>query len=155
MAADAESTNPAESRDGRRQAGARSSAPVDVGPITRFPADQITIVNVAGREIGVVHIGSRYYALRNICPHQSGPLCRGKLAQHLGVSEPGSIQFEPHKVVVTCPWHGWEFDVETGRALYDDSMRVRTYRIDVVANRVQITLDRSSEPAPQGHERAG
>jgi nitrite reductase/ring-hydroxylating ferredoxin subunit len=118
------------------------NAAVDLGPLNRFPSGAITIVTARGREIGVVRLDSRIYALRNICPHQSGPLCRGKLAYQLGSAEPGSMRFEADRLVVTCPWHGWEFDVETGKALYDHSMRVATYPIEVIDHRVIIRMER-------------
>jgi len=123
--------------------GPRNATKADIGPLDQFPAGLITIVKAAGREIGVVNMDSRLYAIRNVCPHQSGPLCRGKLAYRLAPSEPGSIEFLLTRLVVTCPWHGWEFDVETGRALYDDSMRVATYPIEVVSGRVVVTLEPS------------
>ena len=121
----------------------------DLGPVSEFPFNTITIVNVAGREIGVIRTDSEFYALRNLCPHQSGPLCRGKLARLLKASAPGAIEFERQRSVVTCPWHGWEFDVETGRALYDQTMRVATYLVEEVGGRLFITLPAHLQPKSQ------
>ena len=85
------------------------------------------ILSVGNREIGVFNIGGSYYALRNSCPHKSGPLCRGRL-RPLVVS-PGvyQIDYRQEDLVLKCPWHQWEFDLATGQALYDETMRVKTY----------------------------
>ena len=52
----------------------------------------------AGRVIALYHVAGRFYALDGVCPHQGGPLGKGSLSG----------------CVVTCPWHGWQFDVSTG-----------------------------------------
>jgi nitrite reductase/ring-hydroxylating ferredoxin subunit len=132
----------------------RSDAPVDLGPVSRFPPGEITIVTAAGREIGVVRHDSQLFALRNVCPHQSGPLCRGKLTYQLGSTEPGNLRFQPDRLVVTCPWHGWEFDVESGRALYDASMRVAIYAVEVVDDRVLVHMGRAVAPGNSGNSQA-
>ena len=92
-----------------------------------LPAGARKIVSVNNREIGVFNIGDRYYALRNSCPHKNGPLCRGRL-RPLVVS-PGvyQIDYQQEGLVLKCPWHQWEFDLATGQALYDETMRVKTY----------------------------
>ena len=93
-----------------------------------LPAGARKIVSVGNREIGVFNIGGRYYALRNSCPHKNGPLCRGRL-RPLVVS-PGvyQIDYQQEGLVLKCPWHQWEFDLATGQALYDKTMRVKTYK---------------------------
>ena len=55
---------------------------------------------VAGDHIvALYHVGGKFYALDGICPHAGGPLGQGRL----------------NGCIVTCPWHGWQFDVSTGR----------------------------------------
>lgn len=100
-----------------------------VAPIADLPPGARKIVSVGGREIGVFNIGGELYALRNICPHRGAPLCHGRL-RPLMVS-PGVYQLDREREleILKCPWHQWEFDVKTGQALYDEHMRVRTYRV--------------------------
>lgn len=54
-----------------------------------------------GREVALFAVDGEFYALNNSCPHMGGPLAEGP--------------FEGH--IVTCPWHGWEFDVRDGHCL--------------------------------------
>jgi nitrite reductase (NADH) small subunit len=52
-----------------------------------------------GRIVALYNVNGNYHALDGICPHQGGPLGKGSLC--------GAI--------VTCPWHGFQFDVTTGQ----------------------------------------
>ena len=51
-----------------------------------------------GKEIAIFNVKGQFYALENSCPHMQGPLHQG--------------EFE--NCIVTCPWHGWQFDVRDG-----------------------------------------
>lgn len=65
-----------------------------------------------GREIAVFNIGGEFFALENRCPHMEGPLGEGEL----------------EGCMVTCPWHGWQFDVKTGACQNmpgDDAKKIR------------------------------
>jgi nitrite reductase/ring-hydroxylating ferredoxin subunit len=46
--------------------------------------------------------------------------------------------------VIACPWHGWEFDVGTGEAIWDPAVRVRTFPVEIVADRVLIEIGSSA-----------
>ena len=89
------------------------------------------IVNVAGREIGVFNLNGEYYALRNLCPHRTGPLCRGRVRPLVLPEGLSGMIYTREGEILKCPWHQWEFDIKTGRALYDPKLRVRTYRVEV------------------------
>ena len=107
-----------------------------IAPLAEFPPGERKIVTVAGREIGVFNIKGDFYALRNICPHRAGPLCHGRL-RPLVVS-PGVYQLDHEREdeILKCPWHQWEFDIKTGQALFDDSLRVQTYQVKLEDNEV-------------------
>jgi nitrite reductase/ring-hydroxylating ferredoxin subunit len=79
--------------------------------------------------------------LINTCPHQGAPLCLGKLN---GTYRPSPVHsFVPalEGRVLRCPWHGWEFDVVTGKGLYDRTGRVATFPVIVNAkNEVVVCL---------------
>jgi nitrite reductase/ring-hydroxylating ferredoxin subunit len=93
------------------------------------------LVTIGGRSIGVFNIGGEYYALRNRCPHQGGPLCEGIQFASVRASAPGERYARGDEgAIIRCPWHGWEFDVRTGRSWFDpERTRVRSYRAKVVA----------------------
>jgi nitrite reductase (NADH) small subunit len=120
---------------------------VDAGPLEEFRERAITIVRLDGREVGIVRWDGEIYALANVCVHQRGPLCRGTLAARLDAPAPGAMELDEGSPVLACPWHGWEFDVRTGRAIWDRRYRVRTYRAHVEEGRVLVELRRSSRSA--------
>src|SRR5438105_1510909 len=86
-----------------------------VGTVAEIPPGQRRIVELEGRSIGVFNVGGAFYALRNACPHQSGPLCRGQITGLLGASDQKHLELSREGEIVRCPWHGWEFDITSGR----------------------------------------
>jgi nitrite reductase/ring-hydroxylating ferredoxin subunit len=91
---------------------------------------QRRIVEVAGRSIGVFNVDGDFLALANTCPHQRAPLCKGTLAQTADAERADEWQWREDSVVIRCPWHGWEFDMRTGRSVYNPHrMGVLTYQV--------------------------
>lgn len=98
-------------------------------------------VNVAGRNIGVLNVDGEFYAIRNACPHQGAPLCRGTVAGTMLASRPQEWVYGMDRQILRCPWHGWEFDLATGRSLFDPArVRVKTYEVEVVGDEVVLVL---------------
>lgn len=92
------------------------------------------IVEVGGRTIGVFNVGGEYVALLNRCPHQGGPLCEGTLWGLLESPAPGDFTYSRRGEILTCGWHGWEFDIRTGQSWCEPKrLRVRTYEAHVEA----------------------
>ncbi len=89
------------------------------------------IVEVDGRSIGIFRVAGDYYALLNRCPHQAAPLCEGRLWSGMTVSDrPGAYANRADVPIVSCIWHGWEFDLRTGQSLCEPQrLRVRTYDV--------------------------
>jgi 3-phenylpropionate/trans-cinnamate dioxygenase ferredoxin subunit len=103
-----------------------------VATVDEIPPGGRKIVDVDGRSIGVFNLDGEYFALRNRCPHQGGALCEGKLWGVLRAELPGEFEYEPRREILTCPWHGWEFHVRTGRSwCAPEWVRVRSYPVSV------------------------
>ena len=103
-----------------------------VARIDEIPPGTRKIVDVAGRQIGVFNIKGEYFALRNRCPHQGGPLCEGQLSGLLEASVPGEFSYSRSGEILHCPWHGWEYDIRNGQSYFDPrSVRVRSYDVQV------------------------
>lgn len=99
-----------------------------------LPAGHRLIVEVAGRSIGVFNVEGRLYAVRNRCPHQGGPLCEGGVVGWLESPRPGVYDYRHERAMVECPWHGWEFELETGQSWFDPKgTRVKRYDVEVEA----------------------
>lgn len=116
---------------------------VDAGALDEFADQQLRIVRLAGHEVGIVRRGEQVSAIRNACPHQSGPVCAGSLRANLAGDGVGRVAVRAGSLVLACPWHGWEFEVETGRSTSDSSYGVRMYGATVREGRVLVEIGRS------------
>ncbi|MGM0590426.1 MAG: Rieske (2Fe-2S) protein [Halobacteriota archaeon] len=99
------------------------------------PGDR-KIVTVNGQSVGVFNFGGTYYAVLNRCPHRGGPVCEGReVTGALAVDWPGpgerETEYYSDAPAVACPWHGWEFDLESGIHLGDTDYRLPTYDVVV------------------------
>jgi nitrite reductase/ring-hydroxylating ferredoxin subunit len=97
-----------------------------------------------GRELGVFNLGGEYFALPSVCPHQNGPLCRGRITGTIEADEASGWRRRWVKdgEIVVCPWHFREFDIRSGSCLANSRQRVPVYRGRVVEDYVVIMLPR-------------
>jgi 3-phenylpropionate/trans-cinnamate dioxygenase ferredoxin subunit len=103
---------------------------VVVAPLGSFPPGERRIVDVGGRSIGVFRVGESFYGIRNRCPHQGGPLCRGHLLGDAIADEPGRVRIADDPLRIACPWHGWEYDLATGQSFMGGAVAgVRSYSV--------------------------
>jgi len=103
-----------------------------VAHVSELPPGERKIVTVGGRSIGVFNVGGAFYALRNACPHQGAPLCKGSIHGTASETRPGEYAWGREGEILRCPWHGWEFDLTTGRSLFNPhKVRVRSYDVTV------------------------
>lgn len=92
-------------------------------------------VEVDGDEVGVFRIDGSYYAIRNQCAHEGGPVCKGEVRNELEAEtgETGSLpsrDFTGEKTV-SCPWHGYTYSLESGRHIGVDDIALPTYPVVV------------------------
>ena len=119
---------------------------VVVGRIADFPQGTHRVVQAGRREIGVFNIGGDLYALPNICPHQTGPLCAGRIATGT-LQADAETDWKPRWVmedeVIACPWHGLEYHVPTGQCLAYPEITLRRYPVSVRDGDVVVTIGRA------------
>jgi nitrite reductase/ring-hydroxylating ferredoxin subunit len=95
-----------------------------------LPPGSRKIIEVDGKSVGVLNVDGRYHALLNNCPHHGAPLCLGVVKGTMADSAPHEYQYGQHNEFIVCPWHGYEFRLETGRALVKNERgRVRVYTV--------------------------
>jgi nitrite reductase/ring-hydroxylating ferredoxin subunit len=104
-----------------------------VAPVDEYPPGTKRIIRVHGREIGIFRVDDEFYAVRNRCPHQGGPLCVGHVRRRIVADAPGSFAIDDGPPLVVCPWHGWQYDARTGEAYAPGDPHVRSYRVAVEA----------------------
>jgi len=118
---------------------------VAVKAVDEFEEGEAEIIEVGRAEVGVIKADGEFYALRNQCPHDGGPTCEGKVQREL-VGEftgPGERVKQEYSddYIVSCPWHGWSFDLESGEHIGDDSYVVPTYDVIVEDGLVYVSTE--------------
>ena len=117
---------------------------VAVGALTDIADGDYRIFALETVEVGVFRVGDRIIAYENTCPHAGGPVCQGKIfsrVEELLTPEKKSLglRFSTRRNIV-CPWHGYEFDIETGCHPGDRALTLRPVKVDVRDGRIFITL---------------
>ncbi|HUU33977.1 MAG TPA: Rieske (2Fe-2S) protein [Vicinamibacterales bacterium] len=82
-------------------------------------------VKVEGRHVALFRLDDGFHALDNLCLHHAGPLCEGPID---GNDE------------VTCPWHGWSYEIRTGVLVQDPKLHVTRHDVQVIDGEVQVRL---------------
>ncbi|HXX15069.1 MAG TPA: Rieske 2Fe-2S domain-containing protein [Candidatus Eremiobacteraceae bacterium] len=83
--------------------------------IEELPPGTIRELQIEGKAVALANVAGKFYAINNTCLHRAGPLGQGALE--------GKI--------VTCPWHGWQYDVTNGRAVQNPTVGVDCYPVEV------------------------
>ena len=97
---------------------------VQAGKLGDVPAGTIKEVKVAGKVVALANVEGQFHAINNTCMHRGGPLSDGPLEGK----------------VVTCPWHGWQYDVTTGKIAQNPAVGVECYPVEVRGDEVFIDV---------------
>jgi nitrite reductase (NADH) small subunit len=92
--------------------------------VSDIPAGTLREIKIGEKTLALANVAGKFYAISDVCLHRGGPLGQGELAG----------------AVVTCPWHGWQFDVTTGKLVQDPRMSVACYPADVRGDDVFVDL---------------
>ena len=113
-----------------------------VGQSQDFVIGEIRLVELAGREIGVIRLHSgELRAVMNRWPHKGAPICRGIVDGVWDSSGPGKITLDKSRDVLVCPWHGFAFDLSTGREVsWKRPASLRLYPVQEIQNEVFVTI---------------
>lgn len=95
---------------------AAKKAEVPAGTIREFQLD--------GKTVAVANVGGKLFAINNVCLHRGGPLGQGELDGQ----------------IVTCPWHGWRYDVTNGKLVTNPAVGVETYPIEVRGDDIFVDI---------------
>src|SRR5262245_28189035 len=87
-----------------------------------IPAGRGKTIVLGEKKIALFHADGAFYAIDGTCLHRGGPLGDGEL----------------EGCVVTCPWHGWQFDVRNGEMKMNPAARVNCYQTRVEGSDVQV-----------------
>lgn len=95
---------------------------IKLAHINNIPEGKSIVVNAGENEIALYKIQGQIYALNNACPHMGGPLGEGDI----------------ENFCVTCPWHGWEFDIKTGTCITMPGEDAERFDIEIINDEIYI-----------------
>jgi nitrite reductase (NADH) small subunit len=95
-----------------------------VGETSDLQPDQGTIVEASGKTLALFNAGGTFYAIDNTCLHRGGPLGEGEL----------------EGTIVTCPWHGWRWNVTTGENAMNAAIKVSSYPVKVEGTSILVEV---------------
>src|SRR3954468_8258771 len=124
---------------------------VNVGPASSFSDPGRKLIESGGVEVGVFKLGGEFFAYENVCPHIGGPACQGKIIAKVEESvQPDrtstGMEFSKTKMNVVCPWHGFEFDIRTGRHHGNARYRLKSIKVRVEDGAVIVSLPEEKKP---------
>jgi 3-phenylpropionate/trans-cinnamate dioxygenase ferredoxin subunit len=97
-----------------------------------IPPGARKLVKAGTRDIVIFNVKGELFALSDKCPHKGGSLSRGRLTGVVSSTAPGTYDYARPGEIIRCPWHGWEFDVRTGRSWCDPQrLRLMNYAVSV------------------------
>ncbi|HSF18599.1 MAG TPA: Rieske (2Fe-2S) protein [Vicinamibacteria bacterium] len=97
---------------------------IRVGSKKELPSGRLKTAEVRGRQIVIYNVEGKLYSTDNTCAHQGGPLGLGLL----------------EGTVVTCPWHAWQFDICSGKSIFDPDVEVATFPVKVEGDDILVEV---------------
>ena len=82
------------------------------------------VAEINGKSLAIFNVEGNFHAIGNTCLHRGGPLGEGDLEGN----------------VVTCPWHGWQYNVTTGECVNNPSAKIEVYQVKVEGTDVKVLL---------------
>jgi nitrite reductase (NADH) small subunit len=116
-----------------------------VGRVGEIAEGDRKVISCDGTEIGVFLVDGELVAWYNQCAHRGGPVCQGRIFQRVWepVDEHGEtrmLQHDPGHKRIVCPWHGWEFDLKTGRHPAGSRFALRKAKLEIADGYVHVVV---------------
>lgn len=97
---------------------------VRTAKVGELPPGTVREFHIEGKAVALANVAGKIYAINNTCLHRGGPLGQGTLDGK----------------VVACPWHGWEFDVTTGKVMGNPQAGVDCYKTELRGEDIFVDL---------------
>ena len=101
-----------------------------VATVDEIPPGQRKLVNANGRDIIIFNVDGEYFAVGNRCPHEGASLCKGRVVGLVEATEPGAYRYSRRGELIRCPWHGWEYDLESGEFMGNRRWKLRKFETE-------------------------
>jgi nitrite reductase (NADH) small subunit len=96
----------------------------NIGRVEDIPPGTSRPFTVDEQEIAVANVGGEFFATQQHCLHLNGPLGEGRL----------------EGTTLSCPWHGWQYDVTTGKNEFDHAIQLKTFEVKVEGGEVKVAI---------------
>ncbi|MCI0329427.1 MAG: Rieske 2Fe-2S domain-containing protein [candidate division Zixibacteria bacterium] len=100
------------------------SEKIKVAAVGDIPPGERLVVEAGGKQIAVFNVNGQLVACDNTCLHRGGPLGEGDIEEFL----------------VTCPWHGWQYDLSTGECLMNPKAKIPLYTVTVEGDSIWVEV---------------
>ncbi|HTU34938.1 MAG TPA: Rieske (2Fe-2S) protein [Candidatus Acidoferrum sp.] len=97
-----------------------------------LPSGMLRELQIDGKAFALANVDGKFYAIDNICLHRGGPLSEGALTGNS----------------VTCPWHGWQYDVTTGKSLINPAVGLKTFPVEIRGDDIYVDVGDSGGERP-------
>jgi nitrite reductase/ring-hydroxylating ferredoxin subunit len=116
-----------------------------VGASDRVAEGGRLVVDVGDATVGIFRVEGKLYAYLNICAHQGGPVCQGKIVprvtEHIDAGgESCGFAFDESHLHIVCPWHGFEYDIKSGVHPGRPSARLTRVPVEEAADGIYVTV---------------
>jgi nitrite reductase/ring-hydroxylating ferredoxin subunit len=111
----------------------------------QIPEQGRLVLDIGATTIGIFRVGGRLFAYVNTCPHMGGPVCQGltipAVREVVGDDRVSrGYTFDDSELRIVCPWHGYEFAIETGSHPAKPSIRLTAVPVEEAGGEVYVTL---------------
>ncbi|MBZ9706750.1 Rieske (2Fe-2S) protein [Mesorhizobium sp. B2-1-8] len=110
--------------------------------VAEVTTERPKIVTFGRISVGIFELHDGYAALLNICPHRAGQLCEGPVCGTTRQTNKTEFVYERAGELVRCAWHGWEFEIRSGKCLVDDRLKARTFPVHRDGEDLYVELGR-------------
>jgi nitrite reductase (NADH) small subunit len=99
------------------------------------------IFEIKNMSIGLIKMNKQVKAILNYCPHAGAEICKGLVRQATIANTEFQIDYDTKKLVISCPWHGWEFDLTDGEPVFDGKCKpLRTFNVKIRDSSVYLRV---------------
>lgn len=98
---------------------------VKVAKLADLPPGTAREFQADGKLVALFNVEGTVYCLDNTCLHRGGPLGQGVLEEK----------------IITCPWHGWQYDVTTGAVAMNPSIKTKQYGVKVEGDDIHVDVE--------------
>jgi len=98
---------------------------VKVTKVSELPPGSAREFQADGKVVALYNVEGKFYCTDNVCLHRGGPLGQGVLEGE----------------VVTCPWHGWQYNVCTGESVFNEQIKVQTFEVRIEGDDIVVGIE--------------